>query len=252
MLNLSDRLSVIAGCVSPGESVADIGTDHGLLPIFLWQRGIVSKIILSDINEGPLEKAKNNINMYAPDMIYSIRMDDGLKAIDSGEVDTVIIAGMGGLLMTRILEADTAKTLSFRKYILQPRSAQDKLRKWLFSRGFEIIDEHLVREGKYICEIIAAKPPDSDSVKTDNKIQTESELIDLKSDLQFEISPVLFSKQDPLLAEFIKQKIKKEEKVIPEILRHGSEKSKKKAVDAMDRLEELYSLLSRVTVDLPK
>ncbi|NLC52170.1 MAG: SAM-dependent methyltransferase, partial [Firmicutes bacterium] len=148
-MRLSDRLNTIASYIKKGESIADIGTDHALLPIFLWKKGICKKIIISDINEGPLEKARANINRLCPDMDVDIRKGSGIETLLNNEVDTVIIAGMGGLLIIDILGYDINKARSFGRYILQPRNASDKLRVWLYKNNFDIIDERLVQEGKF-------------------------------------------------------------------------------------------------------
>ena len=212
MLKLSDRLQKIADLIEPGESVADIGTDHGFLPIALWENGKSPHVVLSDINSGPLEKARANIDKYFPDKEFDIRIGSGIQTLQPFEVDTVVIAGMGGLLIADILGDDLTKAKSFHKLILQPRNAQDKLRAWLLKNGFAIQDEILVRERKYLCEIILAIPDG-------NPVKAEPQEIDL------EISPILFIKKDPLLVEFIENKIRIERKVF-ESIKAGAIKNK--------------------------
>ena len=103
MIKLSDRLQKIADFIEPGESVADIGTDHGFLPIALWEQGKSPHVILSDINSGPLEKARFNINKHFPEKQFDIRIGNGIQTIRPAEVDNIVIAGMGGLLIAEIL-----------------------------------------------------------------------------------------------------------------------------------------------------
>src|SRR5665648_647206 len=147
MIKLSERLEIIANLIDENETMADIGTDHGFLPVALWERGICKKIILSDVNKGPLEKASQNIKATNPGIEFDLRLGNGLETISSGEVSTLVIAGMGGVLITEILGADLEKSKSFKKIILQPRNGQSKLRYWLLTNGFEIIKENqLIRE----------------------------------------------------------------------------------------------------------
>ena len=158
MMKLSPRLKKIAEQINAGETMADIGTDHGFLPIYLWENKICPKVIMADISSGSLSKARENCEMYDPDARFDLRLGSGIEVLKEAEVDAVVMAGMGGILMTEILEKDVKKSLSFRKLILQPRKDVGKLRYWLFNNGFSITNEALVREGKYICEIITAVP----------------------------------------------------------------------------------------------
>ncbi len=243
MLQLSDRLAAIADFIFKGETVADIGTDHGLLPIFLFQQGISPKIILSDINSGPLDKARANLAAYAPEMQADIRLGGGLDTLENGEVDTVVIAGMGGLLISSILEADPAKTRSFPKFILQPRNGQDKLRMWLSKEGYKIVSERLVRERHYICEIIVVETAVSMGIE-----EREDTLTQRLENLEYEISPLLFSAKDPLLKEFIECKIRTEEKIISAVREKGSEVSLRKLAKNEARLSKLKELKKRILI----
>ena len=235
MIKLSHRLQKIADLIQPGETVADIGTDHGFLPMALWEAGISPHVILCDINSGPLDKARVNIEKYFPETEFDVRLGSGLSAIHPGEVDAVVIAGMGGLLISEILSEDMEKTRTFKRIILQPRNAQDKLRAWLVGNGFSIYDESLVREGKYLCEIIAVLPGNAE-YSPGNGSALSGEWVDL------EVSPVLLKKQDPLLVEFIENKIRIEEKV------HAAIKAKavKEKVEMLKKSEERIALLQEM------
>ena len=166
MNRLTDRLQIIADEVKKGETMADIGTDHGFLPLYLWEKGISPKVIMCDISDPSLAKAKGAAGSYQFGNELDFRAGDGLKVLDAGEVDDIVIAGMGGLLIIDILSDNMKKTMSFRKYVLQPRNNSGKLRYWLVSNGFEISRNQLVREGKFICEVITAvtrKSPEADA-----------------------------------------------------------------------------------------
>ena len=166
MIKLSHRLQLIFDMIEKGETMADIGTDHGFLPMALWEAGICSKVILSDVNSGPLEKARDNMAKAGIPMEMDMRMGNGLDTIQPGEVTTIVIAGMGGVLMTEILGENLNKTHTFQKIILQPRNGQDKLRFWLVTHGFRIEKERLVMEKGKICEILLVIP-DQGFISTD-------------------------------------------------------------------------------------
>lgn len=158
-MRLSKRIYSIKDAVTLGESVADIGTDHGYVPLLLCRDGISPYVIMSDISEDSLSKAVETFNiMNIPIDPTQFRVGDGLNTIESGEVDDIIIAGLGGHTITQILDADINKTKSFKKLILQPRKHSGALRVWLYKNGYEITDEILTSEGKFICEIIIAIP----------------------------------------------------------------------------------------------
>ncbi len=159
-MKLSDRMQVIADRVEHGEIVADVGTDHGQIPVWLFARGISPRVILSDISEGSLRKAEETAGAYQFGEGLSFRVGNGLTVLKSGEADTVIIAGMGGKLIRQILEEDPEHAKSFRKYIFQPRKGAGHLRKWLLENGFWIVREDVVREGKFLPEIITAIWPE--------------------------------------------------------------------------------------------
>ncbi|HML37517.1 MAG TPA: class I SAM-dependent methyltransferase [Bacillota bacterium] len=230
MLKLSDRLQKIADFIEPGESVADIGTDHGFLPVALWESEKSPRVILSDINAGPLEKAKANIDKHFPGKEFDLRIGSGIRTLKPAEVDVIVIAGMGGLLIADILGDDLEKSKTYPKLILQPRNAQDKLRGWLLENGFTIRDEALVRERKYLCEIIVAMPYPS---------------VERFSDIDLEISPILFEKKDPLLIEFIENKIRIEMKVYDEIQAGAKKDKAEKLAKSAKRLESLLDLKKR-------
>ena len=150
---LTPRLEAIARMVPQGASVADVGTDHGYLPIALLKAEKIPYAIAADINEKPLASAKKNTGEEFIDRMQ-FRLGNGIQPIDFGEVDLVVIAGMGGELISEILSADWEKTRSIPTYILQPMVKVPVLRKFLHENHFRILDEELVREGKKFYQII--------------------------------------------------------------------------------------------------
>lgn len=230
MIKLSERLQKIADFLPEGQSFVDIGTDHGYLPIYMAERGKSPYIILADINEGPMEIARENVHLYLPDFklskaVYkdnnghSIKLikGNGLNSVVTEKVDNCVIAGMGGLLIESILSEQMEKSKSFTTIVLQPRNAQDKLRRFLKKEGFIILEESLVRENHFIWEIIKT----SHKSKIDNDaalfvIQDQINKViahfsyknqEEKDFVEFHIGYGLLINKDPLLQEWLLKKI---------------------------------------------
>ena len=160
-MRLSKRIYALADNVIGGHSAADIGTDHGYVPMLLMKQGKSPRVIMSDISEGSLAKARETFTACGLDKRVSesdFRVGDGLQTLEYGEVDELIIAGLGGHTIKNILADDEAKSKSFRRLVLQPRKHSGTLRYYLYTHGWDIEGEHLAEEGKFACEIITAVP----------------------------------------------------------------------------------------------
>ena len=118
-MQLSLRLSAIAGLVTRGNRLVDVGCDHGYLPVSLYLDGKIPGAIAMDVRKGPLSRAQEHISQYGLDAYIETRLSDGLEALKPGEGDTLVIAGMGGPLMERILTDGAEVRESFREMILQ-------------------------------------------------------------------------------------------------------------------------------------
>ena len=156
-LELTPRLQAVADWIPAGSRLADIGTDHAYLPVWLLNEGIVSQAIAADLREGPLERARMTAHQYACSTGLSFRLCDGLEGIAADEADTIVMAGMGGETIAAILEraswtADEKYTLIF-----QPMSAQPELRRWLWTNGFDLQKEQIVREGEKLYHIFLVR-----------------------------------------------------------------------------------------------
>lgn len=150
MAELSKRLQAVADLVTPGMRLADVGTDHAYIPIYLTQNGLVPSAIAMDINKGPLERADTHILEHGLDGKIVTRLSDGLVNLKMEEADTMIAAGMGGGLVIHILNEDPAKTRSLKELVLQPQSELAKVRRYLEEHRFRIVAEDMVEEdGKY-------------------------------------------------------------------------------------------------------
>ena len=153
-LPISKRLLCCASMVQPGSRVADIGTDHGYLGIYLLQSGAARHVIACDLRKDPLENARRNAKLFGVDGEMELRLSDGLGKIRPDEVDTVVMAGMGGDLIQKILSQCSWRRREGLQFILQPQSAGNVLRRWLCEDGFEIQREEPVQDGHFLYTVM--------------------------------------------------------------------------------------------------
>lgn len=149
-MRLSGRLELVASFVEQGSRVADIGTDHGYLPIALVERGICPCALAMDVRKGPLKRAQEHVREHGLDGKIECRLSDGLVKLEPGEADIVVMAGMGGELIVHILEQGRHMWKHLRRVVLSPQSEPDKVRRYLEEEGFSIEREDMVVEdGKF-------------------------------------------------------------------------------------------------------
>lgn len=149
-MELSKRLQAVADLVGEGLIVADVGTDHGYIPIYLLETEKCPKAIAMDINHGPLLRAREHIKAHGLDDKIEVRQSDGVKALSKGECNCVVIAGMGGALAISILEEGKTIFREIQEFVLQPQSELAKVRQYLWENGYTIVTEDMVLEdGKF-------------------------------------------------------------------------------------------------------
>lgn len=153
-LPISKRLLCCASMVQSGARVADIGTDHGYLGIYLLQSGAARHVIACDLRKDPLENARRNAKLFGVDGEMELRLSDGLEKILPDEVDTVVMAGMGGDLIQKILSQCPWRKREGLQFILQPQSAGNVLRRWLCEDGFGIQREEPVQDGHFLYTVM--------------------------------------------------------------------------------------------------
>lgn len=150
MVKISNRLMTVASLISEGNVLADVGTDHGYVPIYLMEQGKIPRAIAMDINAGPLERAKEHIAGCGMGDYIETRLSDGLEALRAGEAESILIAGMGGGLVIHILEAGEAVARSVKELVLQPQSELERVRIFLEKNGYVTDAEDMVLEdGKF-------------------------------------------------------------------------------------------------------
>lgn len=232
-MKLSDRLQLIADEIHCGETMADIGTDHGFLPLYLLETKKCPKVIMADISSGSLAKAEENCKTANPEGDYELRLGDGIDILEDGEVDVVAIAGMGGNLIADILEWNLVKSRSIKRYILQPRRHVGKLRHWLYCNGFEIVKESLVEEGKFICEILTVESgPVENSREADYTVE-------------FDYPDSLLEHVNPMTAAYLQRKLELENMILDNI-NQNSQNASEEGVRCKERIARIESLISRL------
>ena len=210
---LSERLRTVAGMVTRGNVVCDVGCDHGFTAIYLVQQGISPRALAMDLREGPLSAAGEHIAACGLEERIETRLSDGLHKYKIGEADTLICAGMGGGLMTRILAEEREKTDSFRELVLQPQSELQQFRQFLRENGYRIQDEEILQEeGKFyqVIRAVADRERDSQGESVQVSDETDVELCKLKD----RYGPVLLRKRTPVFLSFLER----EEAICKEIL----------------------------------
>lgn len=156
-MELTPRLRKAAELVPQGARFADIGTDHAYLPVWLILNGVIDRAIAADLREGPLNRARDTAEKYGVSEQIQFRLCDGLAQIKPEEADTIAIAGMGGETIAHILDNAPWTKQRDVTLILQPMSSQPDLRQWLGGHGYRIEEEHVVREGKVLYNVLVAR-----------------------------------------------------------------------------------------------
>ena len=220
---LSPRLQIIANSINSYVIMADIGSDHAHLPIYLLKNNRIKKAIATDVNKGPIEIAKSRIQGDNLTNSIETRLGNGLCALKKDEADVIVIAGMGGILITEILEDGIDIARSAKQLVLQPMRDSDLLRRWLYKNSFHIVNEELVKEEDKIYEVIWAA---NGAVEFD------------RQDLML-IGDKLIKKAHPLLREYIEIKMKALDNII-NTLKDGSSKSGMKKLEECKKLRAYY------------
>ena len=205
---LTPRLLKIAEMVKEGASVIDVGTDHAYVPIYLVSEKKAKRALATDVNDGPIRRAAENISAYGLSDFITTQKTNGLCGVDSSMFDTIIIAGMGGILIGEILEKAT--DTDGKTFILQPMTAAMELREYLVNHGYIISEEAIVSEEEKLYTVIKAK-------KGQDVPYTKVELLVGRKNLNDPLYPLLKAKIKKKLEAKLAGKLQAKEQDMDEI-----------------------------------
>lgn len=234
-MRLSPRLFKIASLVPEKTVVADIGTDHALLPVYLVATGKCPRAIASDSRPGPLEAARATVSAFGVAGQVDLRLGYGLTVLSPREADVVVLAGMGGETILACLERSREVLGGVERLVLQPMTAAARVRRWLLARGFRLAAEELVREGDRIYEIIAAEPGEEPPVSS------------LLAEVGLEVGPRLWEGPHPLLRSFIADRLSRYRRILAQMTETGIS-----AGEARGRFELKAAGLERLLAELDR
>lgn len=177
-VTLSNRLKIVAEYLPQGAHFADIGSDHAYLPAYVCQRDKTASAIAGEVNQGPLDSAKKTIRFHQLEERIDARLGDGLSVINEGEVKQIVIAGMGGGLITSILENHAAIAKSAERIIAQPNVDARAVRRWFDQNDFILREEEIVDEQGHIYEVLVAdRYAEASSPYSDNEQKKGRQLL---------------------------------------------------------------------------
>ena len=226
-MQLDARLAAIAAFVPHGTAVADIGADHAYLAATLVMKGIARRAVVGDLSAGACAAARRTVGTQRLTREIDVRQGDGLSVLAPGEAESIVIAGMGGALITEILAGAPEILADVQTLVLQPMNSAAKLRRWLYENGWDIVDETLARAGGHLYEIIRA----------------ERGVCENPDEVFLLIGAKLFEKRDPLLHEHIEGKIAKLTRAVEGMNASAAARQSAEYRETVSRLAALRTLL---------
>ncbi len=209
---LANRLQSVANLVGEYRRIADIGSDHARLPVWLVQSGKIDFAVAGEVQPGPLKAACRTIDEYGLENSIDVRLGDGLQVVAPDEVDVVVLAGMGGAAIRGILARSPEVVDRLKKIVCQPMTGAGSLRKWLLEQGWKIDSEDLVFEDALLYEVFSVVPADSDALSLSAQLD----------ELLLEVGPLLWSTRHPLLELQLYKLIEQYQKRVDEMVNSRS------------------------------
>ena len=229
-MQLSLRLSAIAGLVTRGNRLVDVGCDHGYLPVSLYLDGKIPGAIAMDVRKGPLSRAQEHISQYGLDAYIETRLSDGLEALKPGEGDTLVIAGMGGPLMERILTDGAGVRESFQEMILQPQSDIPHFRRFVRKIGWQITEEEMVLEdGKFYPMMKAIRDQKCNESWTP---------------LEEMFGKYLLQEKNPVLQQFLQRELRIRQNILTKLQKAETEETKKRRNEVEEEKQLILAALN--------
>lgn len=228
-IKLSPRLSAVASYVPLGTMMADVGTDHAYLPVYLVESGVCPGAVATDLNPGPYQAAQDSVARAGLAEKIAVRRGDGLQCVGPGEVQVVVMAGMGGGTMCRLLESAPGVLKTLERLVLQPMDDAPQLRRWLIDHGWRLMDERLVAEDGHLYLVMAAEPG-AEAVT---------------NDLDLLIGPRLLERNEPQLLLFLDNLIEQNRRILKGLARSPRQDMRKKETKIKVQLKELEGVLEK-------
>lgn len=231
-IQLSERLRAAAGMVTKGNIVADVGCDHAYTSIYLCRENIAPKVIAMDVNKGPLAGAKAHVEQAGCLKQIDIRLSDGLEKLVPGEADTVLLCGMGGLLMIKILSDYPAATASLKELVLQPQSEQGEVRRFLHQKGYQITREHMLKEDGKFYVMMRAVPC------------REPEMY--HSDCEYLYGKLLLEEKNEVLGEFLEREYRLRNEVLIALSGQNTNHAKQRRMSLLKEFADIEEARARM------
>lgn len=253
-MKLSERLNTICSLIPQGSRLADIGSDHALLPTYAVLEGRAVAAIAGEVNRGPYDAASKQVAEAGLQSKIEVRLGDGLAAIRAGEADVVTIAGMGGALIVRILTEGRDKLVGVQRLILQPNVGEDLVRRWLLQEGWLLTAEIILEEDGKIYEVLTGdRSPSAEQensrLYTDTTVGEPPVQIDREQLLEF--GPFLVREASPVFHKKWLGEIAKLEWVAESMGRSGSIEARDKKANLERHIESLKEVLACLPKDKP-
>lgn len=252
-VKLSDRLQLVLEQVPAGSRLADIGSDHALLPVAALESGIAVFAVAGEVNPGPFDAACKGVAEAGLGHKIAVRRGDGLEVLEPGEADCISIAGMGGSLIAAILDRgkNSGKLKGVRTLALQPNVGEDILRRWLLNNGWVLTAEHILEEDGKIYEILTAVPEDESAGISNEKLYLEQRLpggMVCSKELLLQMGPLLLQKPNGAFLSKWQGEIAKLEGILTSLSRSELES----AEDKRNKISAQITTISEVLSCLPK
>ncbi|MFM9280717.1 tRNA (adenine(22)-N(1))-methyltransferase [Paenibacillus jiagnxiensis] len=245
-MKLSQRLQYILEQIPPGSVLADIGSDHALLPVAAVLSGRASKAVAGEVNAGPLRAARKQVADAGLADKIDVRHGDGLQVVKAGEADVITIAGMGGALIATILDEGTGKLPGVRQLVLQPNVGEDMLRNWLLHSGWVVTGEHILEEDGKIYEVLTALP-ESQSPLSQEDLYAPVQLAGgctLDSGMLLRMGPHLVKAPNEVFFKKWQGEIAKLQSVLKQVERSELESAREKREELRRQIEQLEEVLA--------
>lgn len=254
-VKLSNRLQQLLKQIPKGSRLADIGSDHALLPIAAVESGMAVMAVAGEVNPGPFDAASKGVAEAGLGKVISVRRGDGLEVLEPGEVNCITIAGMGGALIAAILDRGRSqgKLKNVTTLILQPNVGEDILRRWLLDHDWVLVAESILEEDGKLYEILTAVPEDAEAGVTNVNLYRETSLVDstmvLGQDILLQMGPFLIQAPNAVFFDKWQGEIQKLEGILTSLSRSELESAENKRKMIQAQIKEITEVLQCLPKD---